>query len=150
MGMRDLRCETCGQKAHRDDAMERRCNGCEMLVRHCNCNKENVLNTSGERIDLAVGDLMTEIHDRQERAKELVRKYVLDRVEKTDPTPVFDVYIVWFCKTLQNWKSLISTTLPDGMYYEVTHNGDKNETYIDVYKKFDNVTIPGFEGVWTP
>ena len=29
------------------------------------------------------------------------------------------VYIVWSCKTLQNWKALISTSLSDGMYYDV-------------------------------
>ena len=27
------------------------------------------------------------------------------------------------------------------MYYEVTYNGDKNETYLDVYKKWENICI---------
>jgi len=53
-----------------------------------------------------------------------------------------DVFIVWFCKTLQNWKALVSTVLDDGMYYEVTYNGDKEETYLDAYKKSENVRIP--------
>jgi hypothetical protein len=53
-----------------------------------------------------------------------------------------DVFIVWFCKTLQNWKALVSTTIPDGIYYEVTYNGDEHETYLDVYKKWENVCIP--------
>lgn len=52
-----------------------------------------------------------------------------------------DTYVVWHCKTLQNWKTLVSTTLPDGMYYEVTCNGDKNEVYLDAYKKFENRCI---------
>lgn len=52
-----------------------------------------------------------------------------------------DVYVVQFCKTLQNWKALVSTVLPDGMYYEITHNGDKNETYIDCYKKWENFIV---------
>ena len=52
-----------------------------------------------------------------------------------------DVYIVWFCKTLQNWKALASTKIPDGMYYEITHDGDKNKTYVDVYKKWDNFWV---------
>ena len=52
-----------------------------------------------------------------------------------------DIYVVWFCKTLQNWKALVSTTLPDGMYYEVTYNGDKKEIYLDAYKKFENKCI---------
>lgn len=80
----------------------------------------------------------------QEKAKQLVYDYVKSRLEKTDTHVTFgedEVYVVWFSKTLQNWKVLISTSLPDGMYYEVTHNGDKKETYIDVYKKFENVCI---------
>lgn len=52
-----------------------------------------------------------------------------------------DVYIAWFCKTLQNWKAMVSTTVSDGMYYEVTYNGDKQETYLDAYKKWQNVKI---------
>lgn len=76
-----------------------------------------------------------------DKARRLVREYIIARLEKTDSIPDFDTYVVWFAKVLQNWKALISTTLPDGMYYEVTYNGDKNETYIDAYKKFDNVRV---------
>ncbi len=54
-----------------------------------------------------------------------------------------DVFVVWFAKTLQNWKCLVSTMVSDGMYYEVTHNGDKNETYVDVYKKWENYCVKG-------
>lgn len=78
----------------------------------------------------------------QEKAHKLVTDYVCDSFDKTDEIPDFEVYTVWFSKTLQNWKALISTTLPDQMYYEVTYNGDKKETYIDAYKKFNNVRIP--------
>lgn len=49
-----------------------------------------------------------------------------------------DVLVVWFAKTLQNWKALVITTLPDELYYEVTFNGDKNEIYIDTYVKVEN------------
>lgn len=78
------------------------------------------------------------------KAKQLVVNYYNSRVEKTDDFGITedDVFIVWFCKTLQNWKALISTTVSDGMYYEVTHNGDKQETYLDAYKKWENVRIP--------
>lgn len=78
------------------------------------------------------------------RAIELVYQYVKDHLEKTDTHVTFgidEVFVVWFCKTLQNWKALVSTTLPDGMYYEVTYDGDKKRTYIDAYKKFDNQMI---------
>ena len=52
-----------------------------------------------------------------------------------------DIYTVWLCKTLQNNKALMSTTLRDGMYYELTYNGDKKELYLDAYKKTANVKI---------
>ena len=51
------------------------------------------------------------------------------------------VFVVWLCKTLQNNKALLSTTVRDGMYYEATYNGDKNEMYLDAYKKRDNKCI---------
>jgi hypothetical protein len=53
-----------------------------------------------------------------------------------------DVYVVWFCKTLQNWKALVSTILPDLTYYEVTYNGNENMIYLDVYVKSVNLEIP--------
>lgn len=52
-----------------------------------------------------------------------------------------DVFIVWMCKTLQNSKALASTTLFDGMYYELTFNGNKQELYVDAYKKWENFTV---------
>lgn len=72
-----------------------------------------------------------------------VFNYVLNHLDKSDKKNFTsdDVYIVWSCKTLQNWKALISTTLPDGMYYECTYNGDNKEMYLDAYKKFDNKTF---------
>ena len=74
-------------------------------------------------------------------AIEIVSDYILEHLDKSDPTPDFDIYIVWKCKALQNWKYLISSTLCDGMYYELTCNGDKQEWYLDAYKKFSNQVI---------
>ena len=76
-----------------------------------------------------------------EFSKNAVRDYVINHLDKSDTVPNFDVYIVWYCKTLQNWKALLSTTLFDGMYYELTLNGDKDEAYLDAYKKWDNNCI---------
>ena len=75
------------------------------------------------------------------RALDIVRIYILDHLDKSDETPVFDVYTVWKSKILKNWKYLISSTLFDGMYYELTYNGDKDEWYLDAYKKFENKVI---------
>ena len=79
-------------------------------------------------------------NDFQNICKEKVVEYFNERVEKTDNTKITidDVFVVWYCKTLQNAKALLSTNVSDGMYYELTYNGDKNELYFDAYKKWEN------------
>jgi hypothetical protein len=76
-----------------------------------------------------------------EKVIQLVRDYILSHLDKSDETLQFEIFTVWKCKVLQNWKYLLSSTLPDGMYYELTYNGDKKEWYLDAYKKFENVCI---------
>lgn len=81
-----------------------------------------------------------------EIAKSTVFNYVKSNLEKTDTHITFEpdeVYVVWFAYTLGNWKALLSTTLPDQMYYEVTHDVNKNQTYLDAYKKWENICYPG-------
>lgn len=75
--------------------------------------------------------------------KEIVAKYTNEHLDKSDGKQIStdDVFIVWLNKTLQNNKALASTTLFDGMYYELTYNGDKDEVYLDAYKKFENRRI---------
>lgn len=75
--------------------------------------------------------------------KKIVVNYFNNRSDKSDEFTITedDVYIVWSCKTLQNNKALVSTTVSDGMYYEITHNGDKKETYVDAYKKWQNFVV---------
>lgn len=75
--------------------------------------------------------------------KKLVRDYANDHLDKSDGKTITtdDIYVVWSCKTLQNNKALLSTALFDGMYYELTHNGDKHEIYFDAYKKWENECI---------
>lgn len=78
-----------------------------------------------------------------ERMKQEVYNYVKAHLDVTDNTKftLDDVYVVWQVKALQNWKALLSTNLPDGMYYELTYDGDKNKIYFDAYKKFENKSI---------
>ncbi len=83
------------------------------------------------------GPIWTEI------ARDILFKY-LRREHQEDypipPTPA-DIYIVWFTKTLQHWKAILGTQLPDGRMYELIHNGDTNQTYIHVYARVRNVTF---------
>ena len=75
--------------------------------------------------------------------KDEVVKYTNSHLDKSDKKEITkdDVFMVWCCKTLQNNKALVSTTVSDGMYYELTYNGDKKEWYLDAYKKFENRCI---------
>lgn len=76
-----------------------------------------------------------------DKVLQIVRDYITEHLDKSYPTPKFEVFTVWKSKALQNWKYLISSTLFDGMYYELTYNGDKKEWYLDAYKKFENRVI---------
>lgn len=78
-----------------------------------------------------------------ELCKKEVVKYANEHLDKSDHKSIAenDVFVVWSCKTLQNNKALLSTTLFDGMYYELTYNGDKQELYFDAYKKWENKCI---------
>jgi hypothetical protein len=79
------------------------------------------------------------------KAKQLVADYTNQHTDISDgPSRLIqpeEVYVVWYAKTLQNAKALLSTPLPDGMYYEITLNGDKDELYFDAYKKFENIKV---------
>ena len=83
------------------------------------------------------------------KAMGLVSAYIESRFDKSEEPPDFEVYVVWFCKTLQNWKALVSSNLPDQMYYEVTYDGEKGQTYIDAYKKFDNMVVKDSEDLYS-
>jgi hypothetical protein len=86
-------------------------------------------------------------NDFERVAKYLLVKYINSRMRATagekcyKPITEDEVYVVWCCKTLQNNKALLSTTLPDGMYYELTYNGNKDQLYLDAYHKVENVCI---------
>lgn len=75
--------------------------------------------------------------------KKTVADYANKRLDKSDGKQITenDVFIVWMCKTLQNSKALASTTLLDGMYYELTYNGNTKELYVDAYKKWENFAL---------
>lgn len=70
---------------------------------------------------------------------DLVRGYYYDFINLS--LDYDDIYVVWSCKTLQNNKALLSTNVTDGLYFEITYNGDKEEFYFDVYKKVLNKCV---------
>ena len=71
--------------------------------------------------------------------RKLVEWYNTNTQQRID---LSNVFVVWSCKTLQNYKALLSTTVSgDGIYAEYTFNGDKQELYEDVYKKVSNTCI---------
>lgn len=77
-----------------------------------------------------------------ELAKEKVRDYENDRVDLNfTNVQIEDVFVVWSCKTLQNSKALLSAKHKGAFYYEFTYNGDKEEVYMDIYKKVVNIPI---------
>ncbi|MFR9276589.1 MAG: DUF6275 family protein [Peptoniphilus senegalensis] len=77
-----------------------------------------------------------------ELAKEKVRDYENDRVDLNfTNVQIEDIFVVWSCKTLQNSKALLSAKHKGAFYYEFTYNGDKEEVYMDIYKKVANIPI---------
>ena len=72
----------------------------------------------------------------QKACKEFLIEYYKEKFDIS--LGLEDVYVVWSCKTLQNNKILISTTVSDGRYCEFTRNGDKQETYFVMYVKEEN------------
>lgn len=58
-------------------------------------------------------------------------KYANDHLQMVDTL----TQMMFMTKVLQNNKVLLSSTLFDGMYYELTYNEDKNELYIDCVQK---------------
>ena len=68
-----------------------------------------------------------------DKAISLVKGYLANRVDR-EPT----IFVVWQAVILDNFKCLISTTLPYGMYFELTYDGDRECWYMDVYRKVEN------------
>ena len=69
--------------------------------------------------------------------KKLVDRY---NVAMRRTITVEDIYVVWACKTLQNYKALLSTNVDgDGIYAEYTYDGDKHQLYADIYGKIENI-----------
>lgn len=75
----------------------------------------------------------------QKACKEWLIAYYKEKFKKD--ISIEDIFVVWSCKTLQNNKILMSTNILDGIYVECTQNGDKQETYFDIYEKRANIKV---------
>lgn len=76
--------------------------------------------------------------DFQEKALRLVTNYLVTNEQGSRD---FNLRVTWFCKTLDNWKAIISDIEKGGKFYEVTYSGVNKDTNIDVYVKTDKVRI---------
>ena len=56
-----------------------------------------------------------------------------------------DLHLVWFTKTLQNFKCVLIDLLDNQRYYECTYNGSKDALYVDIYEKKHNVCLKADE-----
>lgn len=61
--------------------------------------------------------------------------------ESEVPVTNQEIFVIWSCKTLQNNKAILSTTQKGAPMFEMTHNGDKGEIYMDIYTKQVNKAI---------
>jgi hypothetical protein len=92
------------------------------------------------RVQVQDGKMVFE--SKEHKARTLMFGIIDSMFETPDGFVPDDIFIVWSCKTLQNWKMILSAPFKDAPLVEVTYNGDKKETYIDVYTKLENVVIP--------
>lgn len=110
------------------------------------CRLESVIYTRYNRT--------TTNEDRQFVAKRLVHQYLTIRVDGLrERFPTFplvfsptEIRLVWFAKTLQNWKACLCTPWSDSFYFEVTYDGDRDTAYLDCYEKTENVEIRNIAG----
>ena len=82
-----------------------------------------------------------------DKAKRLVVKHENKRIQHSELGELTEdqVFVVWSVKALQNWKAVLGTVRQDNMLYEATYDGDKETTYVDSYRKWENSAYPDKE-----
>lgn len=67
----------------------------------------------------------------QLKAKQLVMEYInIHKDYLKEPITIDDIHVVWFCETPEHSKILLGTSLPDGLYYEVTFDKGKSKLIV--------------------
>ena len=80
------------------------------------------------------------------RKAKLVLLEYLNQWDKVDADPANmyvsdDIAVVWSAKVLGNWKAMLFLPERPNEYYEVTYDGAKKQSYLDVYKKSVNLVV---------
>lgn len=52
-----------------------------------------------------------------------------------------EINVVWFAKVLNGWKCIFSSPVAKGLLWEVTYASFRNEIYLDVYTKINNIKV---------
>lgn len=66
-----------------------------------------------------------------------------------DPLCLDEIYVVWFAFVRGNWKSILSTSRPDGRIYEVSYKAEHDGSdgpeslVVDSYLKTHNIDVTG-------
>jgi hypothetical protein len=61
--------------------------------------------------------------------------------DKFPDLPIEAFHIVWFSKTLDNWKATVESLKASRLSWSITYNGAEDECYIIVWQKLTKVTI---------
>ena len=80
------------------------------------------------------------------RKAKLVLLEYLNQWDKVDADPANmyisdDIAVVWSAKVLGNWKAVLFVPDRPGQYFEVTYDGSKKQSYLDVYNKIENILV---------
>ena len=71
-----------------------------------------------------------------DKFKDLVVEYYKNKNIDVDK---YNIFVVWYCKTIQNHKAILGAYVEDNLLFEATYNGNKGEIYLDVYNKIDKI-----------
>ncbi|QFG10186.1 hypothetical protein PBI_EGAD_42 [Arthrobacter phage Egad] len=142
----EIQCEECGVFNDLEDVdvtqgLHLTCKDKQSCKTRQRLRSKEIINIVSRR-NMSQTDTPVDNDQFHKKAKTLVavdfnEAFVPDDLDAKKATPD-DFYVVWFAKVLGNWKALVSTDLVSGQYWEVTHNGAKQETYIDRYQKANN------------
>jgi hypothetical protein len=163
-GLPTIICEECGHELHPELAVWyqgevavcRNADSCKTRQTHMGDAKAKFEELRRESKDAMTAEAthrdtfpVIEVEDRdpmkdQNKARKIVLDYYNDNyLPVGQELHISQIRIASFEKALQNWKARLSTDVPnDGMYFELTHNGDQGVTYLDAYVKASNVVIP--------